>query len=292
VFDDDWYTSLFVMDNVTVGEGATLQIGEYAVVKADLDAGKSSRLLLGYNSSAEPEERILRCYAIINIDSAICSRPTRTQEALSALPASALTDNIRLADNASLYLGKIDYIGAVKTSGSASMTMDSTAYWQMNGNSNLSRLKALNGAKLSMVPGGNWSPKHLQIDSLDATGLTLTLGVNPATAQNDKLTIKNSVSGSNNILDVSLILKSSQPYLSGEKFRASRCPGRHRRQRLHPGKGFQRLQYLYPTLPGDKQKRSEDLDIAACKDRMRRFLSVRAPHTLLLSALRWQNRVS
>lgn len=211
VIDDDWSTSLFVADSIRVADGATFQVGEYARVKADIDAGESSRLMLGYNSSAASTDRTWRCYAVIYNDAAHCSQPERSEDELNILPASALTGDIALANGASLWLGKIDYTGSVNASGTTSMTLDSTAYWQMTGDSYVTTLNALSGSTLSMVPAGNWSAKNLLLDSLYATGLIVGLGVNPSTAENDKLTIKNSATGSNNILDVSLILEASQP---------------------------------------------------------------------------------
>lgn len=221
VFDDDWYTSLFVADKVVVNDGATFQVGEYAQVKADIDAGESSRLVLGYSHAANS----WRCYAIIYSDTTNCSQPERTEDELNALPASTLTGDITLADNASLYLGKVDYTGAVTSSGTTSMTLDSTAYWQMTGNSNITTLKALSGAYLSMVPTSGWSAKHLQVDSLDATGLTLGLGVNPARAESDRLTIKNSATGSGNILDVTLMLEDAEPVTLREDLVMVDAPG-------------------------------------------------------------------
>lgn len=209
--DDDWSASLFVADNITVGKNAIFQIGEYAQVKATIDAGESSRLMFGYNSSAELDEQIWRCYAVINSDTTTCSKPKRTENELNKLPASVVTGNITLADKASLYLGKVNYTGAISSSGVTSMTLGPAAYWRVTGNSKLTSLKALRSSTLSMASTENWSAKQLRLDSLDATGLNVGLGINPSKAQSDKLTITHSATGGNNILDVSLILDTDEP---------------------------------------------------------------------------------
>ncbi|WP_337999954.1 autotransporter outer membrane beta-barrel domain-containing protein [Pantoea vagans] len=90
------------------------------------------------------------------------------------------------------------------------MTLDANANWTMTGNSNVSSLLAKRDSTLSMVPSGNWSAKTLNVDTLDATGLNLMLGVKPATLESDKLIVKNSVSGGDNLLDVSLLIGSEE----------------------------------------------------------------------------------
>jgi len=206
VIDDDWNPSLFKADQINAGTGAHLQVGEYAGVKADFTAADSSTLSFGFNHSQQAGEKSWRCYSVIYSDDASCSQPVRSTDALALLPASEVEGDVRLAENSSLYLGKVNYQGAVTSSGSSRMTLDANANWVMTGNSNATSLKALRGSKLSMVPQRNWSAKTLRVDSLDATGMNLTLGVKPSTLESDKLIVKNSVSGGDNLLDVSLLV--------------------------------------------------------------------------------------
>ncbi|WP_425028901.1 S6 family peptidase [Pantoea agglomerans] len=210
VVDDDWNTSLFKADQIKVGTGAHFQVGEYAGVKANIFAAESATLSLGYNDSAQAGEKSWRCYSAIYSDDVSCSQPVRSADALALLPASEVEGYIQLANNSSLYLGKVNYQGAVTSTGSSLMTLDGNANWTMTGNSNVTSLLAQRGSTLSMVPSGSWSAKTLSVDSLDANGLNLMLGVKPSTLESDKLIVKNSVSGGDNLLDVSLLVGSKE----------------------------------------------------------------------------------
>ena len=210
VVDDDWNTSLFKADQINVGTRANFQVGEYASVKANIVAAESATLSLGYNDSAQAGEKSWRCYSAIYSDDVSCSQPVRSTDALALLPASEVEGDIQLANNSSLYLGKVHYQGAVTSTGSSLMTLGANANWTMTGNGNVTSLLAQRGSTLSMVPSGNWSAKTLSLDSLDATGLNLMIGVKPSTLESDKLIVKNSVSGGDNLLDVSLLVGSEE----------------------------------------------------------------------------------
>nr|WP_191923347.1 S6 family peptidase [Pantoea agglomerans]MBD8132775.1 autotransporter outer membrane beta-barrel domain-containing protein [Pantoea agglomerans] len=207
---DDWATSYFKADQIAVGDNLTFQVGEYAEVSADVIAGKSSRLMFGYNNSQYAQDRIWRCYSVINSDETNCSQPTLSQNELSALPYSSVTGDVSLDSKASLYLGKVNYLGSVSSADDTTMTLDPSAYWILSADSNVTTLNALSGSRVSMLPSGTWKPKMLSVDTLDASGLTLSMGVNPVTEESDKLTIKNSALGGHNILDVSLMMEPSQ----------------------------------------------------------------------------------
>jgi len=210
VVDDDWNTSLFKADQINVGTGAHFQVGEYAGVKANIVAAEFATLSLGYNDSTQAGEKSWRCYSAIYSDDVSCSQPVRSADDLALLPASEVEGDVQLANNASLYLGKVNYQGAVTSTGSSLMTLDGNANWTMTGNSNVTSLLAQRGSTLSMVPSGSWSAKTLSVDSLDATGLNLMLGVKPSTLESDKLIVKNSVRGGDNLLDVSLLVSSEE----------------------------------------------------------------------------------
>ncbi|WP_158782124.1 S6 family peptidase [Pantoea sp. BAV 3049] len=207
IINDDWATAMFSANQISVGSGSTLQVGEYAQVQADITAEDSSRVMLGYNSSASDAEKIWRCYAVINTDTTNCSQPVRSATELAALAASTVSGDITLGDNASLYLGKVNYDGSINTSATSTMTMDSGAYWQLTGNSSVTSLKALSGSGISLLAaeGTTWSPTQFTVDSLDATGLSISLAASPASEVGDKVTIKNSATGSSNTLDISVL---------------------------------------------------------------------------------------
>ena len=205
VIDDDWSTSLFKASEISVDKDAALQVGEYASVQARFVADESARLAFGYNDSELAEEKSWRCYAAIYQDATACSQPVRDARALALLPASDVAGDVQLANQASLYLGKVNYRGAVTSTGSTRMMLDGNANWTMTGNSRISTLQAQRGAMLSMVPAGSWQAKTLDVDSLDAFGLNLMLGVKPATLESDRLTIRNAASGGDNLLDVMLV---------------------------------------------------------------------------------------
>ena len=210
VIGDDWSTSLFKASEINVGKKAALQVGDYAGVQARFVADESARLAFGYNNSETENEKSWRCYAAIYQDASSCSQPVRDATALALLPASEVTGDVQLANDASLYLGKVNYQGAVTSSGNTRMTLDANANWVMTDNSHVSTLYAQKGAKISMVPAGSWRAKNLEVDSLEASGLRLVSGVKPATLENDKLTIQTSASGGNNLLDVNLLVEAGE----------------------------------------------------------------------------------
>ncbi len=212
IVDDDWQTSLFKADQINVGTGAHFQVGEYAGVKANIIAADSATLSFGYNDSKLAGEKSWRCYSVIYSDDVSCSQPVRSNDALALLLASEVEGDVQLANNTSLHLGKVNYQGAVTSTGSSVMTLDPNATWTMTGNSNVTSLLSKRGATLSMVPAGSWRAKTLNVDTLDATGLNLMLGVKPSTLESDKLIVKNSVRGGDNLLDVSLLVGSEEPF--------------------------------------------------------------------------------
>ncbi|WP_244557137.1 S6 family peptidase [Pantoea deleyi] len=179
IIDDDWETSLFAADQINVGKGAHLQVGEYAGVKASVTAADAATLSFGYNDSQQKEEKSWRCYSVIYTNDVACSQPVRNADELANLPASEVQGDVQLGNNASLYLGKVNYQGAVTSASSSIMTMDANANWTMTGDSYVGSLLAKRGAMLSMVPQGNWRAKTLSLDTLDATGMNLVLGVKP-----------------------------------------------------------------------------------------------------------------
>ena len=213
VVDDDWTTSYFSANRINVSKDSTLQVGEYAQVQADITAADASKVMLGYNASSSEAERTWRCYAVINTDNTNCSQPLRSATELVALAASTVTGDITLGENASLYLGKVNYQGAIDTATSSTMTMDASAFWQLRGNSSVGSLKAASGSAISLLAaeGMAWTPTLLNVGSLDANGLTISLAASPATEQGDKVTIKDNATGSSNILDISVLAGSSEP---------------------------------------------------------------------------------
>lgn len=188
--DDDWNTSLFKADQINAGNGEHFQVGEYAGVKANIATAESATLSLGYNDSAQAGEKSCRCYSAIYSDDVSGSQPVRSADTLALLTASEVEGNIQLANNSSLYLAKVNYQGAVTSTGGSLMTLDANANWTMTGNSNVTSLLAQRGSTLSMVPSGSWSAKTLSVDSLDATGLNLMLSVKPSALESDKLIVK------------------------------------------------------------------------------------------------------
>ena len=213
VVNDDWTTSRFSADLISVSKDSTLQVGEYAQVEANIAADDSSKVMLGYNASSSEADRVWRCYAVINADISTCSQPLRSATELAALAASTVTGDITLGENSLLTLGKVNYQGTIAAATSSNMTMDSGAFWQLSGNSRIGSLKAASGSTISLLAadGVAWSPTLFNLASLDANGLTISLAASPATEQGDKVTIEDAATGSNNILDISVLADSAEP---------------------------------------------------------------------------------
>ena len=213
VVNDDWTTSRFSADLISVSKDSTLQVGEYAQVEANIAADDSSKVMLGYNASSSEADRVWRCYAVINADISTCSQPLRSATELAALAASTVTGDITLGENSLLTLGKVNYQGSIAAAASSNMTMDSGAFWQLSGNSRIGSLKAASGSTISLLAADSvaWSPTLFNLASLDANGLTISLAASPAIEQGDKVTIEDAATGSNNILDISVLADSAEP---------------------------------------------------------------------------------
>lgn len=80
-------------------------MGKYARVTAEFIAEKGAQLSFGVNNSTLVEEKIWQCHAVS------CGQPQENVLTLVGLPASEVTGNVQLADDASLRLGKVVYQG-------------------------------------------------------------------------------------------------------------------------------------------------------------------------------------
>ncbi|EMU6354684.1 hypothetical protein WOA43_004535, partial [Salmonella enterica subsp. enterica serovar Give] len=145
---DDWTPSDFVFSNINVGDGKGLQIGQYASVAADINAGENSHLLIGYNRGNESWENTRKCTVNDNSGVTNCSQPTLSDKELANLPYSTLTGDIHLDKNAALTLGKALYTGAVKAATDSTFSMASNSKWVMSSGSTTGTLKMAPGASI------------------------------------------------------------------------------------------------------------------------------------------------
>lgn len=213
IIDDDWYSSTFIAHNIVAAANSRVQVGEYAQVKADIKAGDNSQILLGYNQSTVTREQILRCAAAFASSMGECHEAQRSAAQLNALPASTVHGDITLGDNASLYLGKVNYRGKIIDGNTANMMMDSSAFWTLTGDSRIHRLSALHGGMISTLADDDkiWSPKQLWVEHLVANNLQLGLGIAPQTGISDSIYIDKSAQGSGNTLDLGFMLGETFP---------------------------------------------------------------------------------
>lgn len=128
--------------------GKGLQIGQYASVAADINAGENSHLLIGYNRGNESWENTRKCTVNDNSGVTNCSQPTLSDKELSNLPYSTLTGDIHLDKNAALTLGKALYTGAVKAATDSTFSMASNSKWVMSSGSTTGTLKMAPGASI------------------------------------------------------------------------------------------------------------------------------------------------
>jgi serine protease autotransporter len=218
VIADDWLSASFTAKEIVVKDRAALHVGEYASVRANIVAEAASQVVLGYNGSGEESSRLWRCYAVINGNNT-CSKPQRSDEEQSLLPASEVRGDITLHEGASLWLGKVDYAGTMTALGESRVMMGSTAAWRMTGSSKLRDLQMIEGATLSMLPenSGAWQAKMLSLVSLNASGMTLKLGIDPRSALGDRLTIEKIARGANNKLSVTAMLNQDSTLIPGQE---------------------------------------------------------------------------
>jgi serine protease autotransporter len=215
VVEDDWYTSTFVADNIVAANNTRLQIGEYAQVKANIQAGDNSQILLGYNPDAADHQQVLRCIAPVQSSTGQCSTAQRNTAQLHALPASIVNGDITLGDKAELYLGKVNYRGNINDRNAAKVMLSSETFWNLSGDSRIHHLSAKQGGMISTLSAQDeqWRPKQLWVENMYANDLQLGLGIAPQTGISDSLYIDKSAQGSGNTLDLGFMLGESIPNL-------------------------------------------------------------------------------
>lgn len=206
VFDNDWYTSVFNAQNINVETGATLQVGTFAMVNADINAASGARVLLGYSDGQEGRSPVWRCYALINTSDNTCSQAPLSQTLVDSMPESLVEGDIVLGPNAHLQLGKVFWKGKVTGQEKSSVSLEKTAHWQMSDNSSVSVMNISPGGKISFLPDDekNWKPKLLRVDDMNSTGGTVALGLDVASSESDTLVINNSTKGGDNILSINI----------------------------------------------------------------------------------------
>ncbi|MBA0035198.1 autotransporter outer membrane beta-barrel domain-containing protein [Pantoea sp. BIGb0393] len=213
IIDDDWTTSTFIADNIVAASNTRLQVGEYAQVKANIQAGDNSQVLLGYQPGADAQQQILRCVSPVQSTATSCETASRDAAALSALPASTVHGDITLGDQAELYLGKVDFRGRITDRNAARVTMSGDTFWNLTGDSRMQRLNAPQGGIISALSDNdkNWTPKQLWVENLYASNLQLGFGIAPQTGISDSLYVDKSAQGSGNTLDLGFMLGETFP---------------------------------------------------------------------------------
>ncbi|WP_343553748.1 S6 family peptidase [Pantoea sp.] len=211
--EDDWFVSRFAASNVVIANNARFQIGEYAQVQADIQAGDHSQLLLGFQPDGSAEQQILRCTAPIYSSVGSCNSAQRNAQQLHNLPASLLHGDITLGDQSELYLGKIDFRGAITDRQSSHVFISDQAFWNLTASSRMHRLSAQKGGIISFLPAADevWSPKQLRVEYLTANNLQIGLGIAPQSGLSDSLYIDGTTQGSGNTIDLGFMLGESFP---------------------------------------------------------------------------------
>ncbi|WP_320204488.1 S6 family peptidase [Candidatus Pantoea floridensis] len=213
IIDDDWYTSTFIADNIVAASNTRLQVGEYAQVKANIQAGDNSQVLLGYQPGADDQHQILRCVSPVQSTATSCETAARDAAALRALPASTVHGDITLGDQAELHLGKVDLRGRITDRNTARVTMSGETFWNLTGDSRMQRLSAPQGGIISTLADDDktWQPKQLWVEDLYANNLQLGFGIAPQTGISDSLYIDKSAQGAGNTLDLGFMLGETFP---------------------------------------------------------------------------------
>lgn len=205
---DDWTVSEFRSTATDVASGAAFQVGEYAAFQTGgLTAWRGARVVFGYNESLDPAERLWRCTLDDNSGLSSCGQPLRNAHDAALLPLSLVSGNVTLAEGARLLIGKALWSGRLASYPTAVTTLHPGAVWQVTGDSRAGVLSALSGSNvdLAVATQGRWVPKQLLVQRLNATGLTVGLGADPAGARADRLDILDSATGRGNVLQVSFL---------------------------------------------------------------------------------------
>ncbi|EBV8363746.1 autotransporter outer membrane beta-barrel domain-containing protein [Salmonella enterica] len=150
VYMDDWTSSGFIFSKIDIAGGKGLQIGQYTTVLADINAQADSHVVVGYHHGNDDKNNTRKCTVNDNTGVTTCTTPVLTEAACAALPYSSLTGDIKLADNASLTLGKAIYNGAVQGASGSVIHMTSDSRWLMTADSATGGLIMKNGASVAL----------------------------------------------------------------------------------------------------------------------------------------------
>lgn len=204
VYEDDWKNTFFRARAINVQPGATLQIGNWANVDADISAAEGGKVMLGYRDIMDGGAALWRCFAVINTDKSNCSQATLAQNVIDAMPESSVRGDISLGRGAHLQLGKVMWQGSLTGQAQSSMDLTRTSWWQMTGSSVVNSLVAAPGSNISLLRAQNktWEAKTLTVDNLDATRTSLSLGLDMSTGTGDKLVVRRRAVGRDNKLNI------------------------------------------------------------------------------------------
>ena len=205
---EDWRVSAFRATGTDVAPGSTFQVGEYATFDTyGITAWGGSHVVFGYNDSPDAAERLWRCTLDDGNGASTCSQPQRSAQELALLPRSRVSASVVLAQDAQLSVGQALWSGRLASYPTAVTTLWPGAVWQVTGDSHagLLRAKPESTVDLAVATQGRWVPKVLSVHELEATGLTVGLGADPATLRADRLDVADRATGGGNILQVSFL---------------------------------------------------------------------------------------
>lgn len=122
-------------------------------------------------------------------------------EAVRDADRSVFNGSAVLTGNTTLNIVNATFNGDITGHIGSHVELSHRSLWNMPRSSTLDSLKAP-GGKLSLITD-NWSPKILTVNTMDASGMHITMGVNAADNTGDRIDILNQATGGDNTLDLS-----------------------------------------------------------------------------------------
>ncbi|EGM1627548.1 fimbrial protein [Salmonella enterica] len=115
---------------------------------------------------------------------------------------SVFSGSVKLVRKSRLNISNVIFDGSIFSDNTSTVVLSPDNTWNIKKDSTIGNFEA-NNASLSFVDK-NWSPKTLTINSINATNLHISMGIDQKNHINDRLNILNSASGSGNTLNLFL----------------------------------------------------------------------------------------
>ncbi|HEB1520573.1 TPA: autotransporter outer membrane beta-barrel domain-containing protein [Escherichia albertii] len=187
---EDWENRSFTFDRLSL-KNTDFGLGHNATLNATLEATDStvtlgdSRVFIDKNDG----------------NGTVFTLEEGTSEAVKDADRSVFNGSAVLNGKTTLDIMNATFNGDISGHAGSHVELSRRSFWNMTKSSTLDSFRS-KGGTLSLVTD-NWSPKTLTVNTMDASSMHITLGVNTTDNISDRIDILNKATGENNTLDLS-----------------------------------------------------------------------------------------